>query len=163
MPSIEENLGRIADALERIAEVITPTTAARLVDGVEHIPTMTAPPLAWFDAGHGCAVAVPAEAQGDAAWIQQLAAEEAQETADRESAHVTGQTTWDWLGITPPATRTRPKMPTASDPTADGRAEAGRKRRGRPLKCGRCRREGRSRMNHSNRCVECQHEEWWDE
>ena len=36
-------------------------------------------------------------------------------------------------------------------------------RRGVPLRCGRCRREGRSRMNHSNRCVECQHEEWWDE
>jgi len=38
-----------------------------------------------------------------------------------------------------------------------------RARRGVPLRCGRCRREGRSRMNHSNRCVECQHEEWWDE
>ena len=44
-------------------------------------------------------------------------------------------------------------------PTATGRPD----RRGQPLKCGRCRREGRSRMNHSNRCVECQHEEWWDE
>ena len=43
--------------------------------------------------------------------------------------------------------------------TAPGRPD----RRGRPLKCGRCRREGRSRMNHSNRCVECQHEEFWDE
>jgi len=38
-----------------------------------------------------------------------------------------------------------------------------RNRRGVPLRCGRCRREGRSRMNHSNRCVECQNEEWWDE
>jgi hypothetical protein len=38
-----------------------------------------------------------------------------------------------------------------------------RDRRGVPLRCGRCRREGRSRMNHSNRCVECEHEEWWDE
>lgn len=45
-----------------------------------------------------------------------------------------------------------------------GEATGGRRaRRGVPLRCGRCRREGRSRMNHSNRCVECQHEEWWDE
>jgi len=43
--------------------------------------------------------------------------------------------------------------------TATGRPD----RRGQPLRCGRCRREGRSRMNHSNRCVECQHEEFWDE
>ena len=42
-------------------------------------------------------------------------------------------------------------------------SEGRRDRRGVPLRCGRCRREGRSRMNHSNRCVECQHEEWWDE
>jgi len=45
-----------------------------------------------------------------------------------------------------------------------GESTGGRRdRRGVPLRCGRCRREGRSRMNHSNRCVECQHEEWWDE
>ena len=45
-----------------------------------------------------------------------------------------------------------------------GEATGGRRdRRGVPLRCGRCRREGRSRMNHSNRCVECQDEEWWDE
>lgn len=62
----------------------------------------------------------------------------------------------------------RPKVPIIvesppSKATGDGRAVAGRMRRGRPLNCGRCRREGRSRMNHSERCRECQHEEWWDE
>jgi len=48
-------------------------------------------------------------------------------------------------------------------PSVKHRATGRPARRGQPLKCGRCRREGRSRMNHSNRCVECQHEEFWDE
>jgi len=43
------------------------------------------------------------------------------------------------------------------------RVDAARARRGIPLRCGRCRREGRSRMNNSDRCRECQHEDWWDE
>jgi hypothetical protein len=51
----------------------------------------------------------------------------------------------------------------APAPSVKHRATGRVDRRGQPLKCGRCRREGRSRMNHSNRCVECQHEEWWDE
>ena len=57
----------------------------------------------------------------------------------------TAQATWDWLGV------------------VDGRKEAGRRRRGIPLKCGRCRAEGRARMNGSDRCRSCLHEDWWDE
>lgn len=51
----------------------------------------------------------------------------------------------------------------APAPSVKHRATGRPARRGQPLKCGRCRREGRSRMNHSNRCLDCQHEDFWDE
>jgi len=135
--SIQATLERIASALERIADAVA--------EDVEDIPvvqpTITAPPLTWFAAIEQNEPDVLAPA----------------------SALEPGQTTWEWLGITPPATRGRAKMPAVSIATVDGRAEAGRMKRGRPLHCGRCGREGRSRMNHSDRCRECIHEEWWDE
>lgn len=137
---IEHHLERIASALEAIAQALNPGFVV-LKDGVEHVPvnsaqmTMTAPPLEWFN---------------------------------QEQRSNTAQTTWEWLGITPPPKRARDKMPqVAQDVTVtsheDGRIAAGRARRGRPLKCGRCRREGRSRMHNHDRCKECLHEEWWDE
>ena len=155
--SIERDLARIASALEVIAQSLNPGVGV-VVDGVEHVaqhPTLTKPPLTWFAAGNGCAVAV----------------DESTDTSSR-----TGQTTWDWLGVTPPATRTRSKQPATLDAQAESkngtlRDMPGAKRpgpepgsrAGKPLRCGRCRREGRSRMNHSNRGIECQHEDWWDE
>jgi len=174
--TIEDKLDRIAGALEAIAAQLG-AAGSVTIDGVEHIthPTLTKPPLAWFDAGNGCAVAVDEthdDASGDAAWIRELARQEAAAAA----ATKTAQTTWEWLGITPPAKRTRSKVPDVEDVVTAGKNDALRdiparkkpgpapgSRRGRPLRCGRCRREGRARMNHSNRCVECQHEEWWDE
>ena len=35
--------------------------------------------------------------------------------------------------------------------------------RGNPGRCGRCKREGRRRMNGKQYCRSCQHEGWWDE
>ena len=75
----------------------------------------------------------------------------------------TGQTTWEWLGVTPPATRTRQKQP-----KRDRRgAEPGNTRAGQ---CGRCGRPGRRRLNGLNYCVECRLESdeqvaqsWWKE
>tara|TARA_Y100000004_G_scaffold55963_1_gene62291 strand:+ start:333 stop:740 length:408 start_codon:yes stop_codon:yes gene_type:complete len=75
----------------------------------------------------------------------------------------TGQTTWEWLGVTPPATRTRQKQP-----KRDRRgAEPGNTRAGQ---CGRCGRPGRRRLNGLDHCVECRLESdeqvaqsWWKE
>ena len=170
--TIEQELQRIATALELIAARLGAGNVVS-IDGVEHVQqTITAPPLAWFDAGNGCAVAVDEthdDASGDAAWIRQLAREEA--------AARTAQTTWEWLGITPPATRARQKMPESGKSSPEKQQAPGRKNPeirkksknhpgrepGTIYRCGRCRRERRRRMNGSDRCVECQHEEWWDE
>jgi hypothetical protein len=139
--SIEQNLGRIATALEAIAQAMNPGFAV-VVDGVEHAPatTLTKPPLAWFDAGNGCAVAV----------------EDSTEDASPSRA-APGQTTWDWLGITPPAKRGRQKMPERTDQRG---AERGNTRAGQ---CGRCGRAGRRRLNHKPFCVDCEFEPEWDE
>ena len=75
----------------------------------------------------------------------------------------TGQTTWEWLGVTPPASRSRQKQP-----KRDMRgAEPGNTRAGQ---CGRCGRPGRRRLNGLDHCVECRLESdeqvaqsWWKE
>jgi hypothetical protein len=139
--SIETDLGRIASALEAIAQAMSPGFAV-VVDGVEYAPTptLTKPPLAWFDAGNGCAVAV----------------EDSIDDASASSA-APGQTTWEWLGCIPPAVRGRQKMPEKRDKRG---AERGNTRAGQ---CGRCGREGRRRLNHKPYCVDCQFEPEWDE
>ena len=139
--SIEGNLERIASALEAIAQAMNPGFAV-VVDDVEHAPvgTLTKPPLAWFDAGHGCAVAVE---------------DSIDDASSRTRAF--GQTTWDWLGITPPAKRGRQKMPERKDKRG---AERGNTRAGQ---CGRCGRAGRRRLNHKPFCVDCEFEPEWDE
>lgn len=132
--TIEDSLARIADALEALL--------GRQDDAQAPVvqPTLTNPPLTWFDAGNGCAIAV-----------------EDADSVPTVPMPTTAQTTWDWLmTFREPSSRTTPPP---QKPVNQGRPD----RRGRPLRCGRCRREGRSRMNHSNRCIECQHEEWWDE
>lgn len=171
--SLEQHLARIASALERIADALGPV-APVVIDGVEHIgPSLTRPPLAWFDAGNGCAVAVD-------------------DSIDDASEHRTpgrsGQTTWDWLGITPPATRNRQKMPESGAREPSSRsdqtsilgqnrtlaengpikipeirkkgAEPGNTRAGQ---CGRCGRAGRRRLNFKPFCIDCEHEPEWDE
>ena len=171
--SLEQHLARIASALERIADALGPA-APVVIDGVEHIGhTLTRPPLAWFDAGNGCAVAVD---------------DSIDHASDGQQPGRSGQTTWDWLGITPPATRTRQKMPESgergvscrSDQTAilsqnrtSGKngptpipeirqkgAEPGNTRAGQ---CGRCGRAGRRRLNFKPYCIDCKDEPEWDE
>ena len=143
--SIERNLERIANALEALVQSRVPGYAVT-IDEVEHVsPTLTRPPLAWFDAGNGCAVAVE-DTPGDA--------------SPGGSIRRTGQTTWDWLGV---LDGEAVKVGNPVDPGETPRQASRRMRRGRPLRCGRCRREGRSRMNHSDRCIECIDEDWWDE
>lgn len=182
MPSIEENLGRIADALERIAGAIAPATPV-VVDGVEHIPTLTAPPLAWFSAPpHHTRLSD--ENQPNLAENDDLTPEITRNSNTRRNQG--GQTTWDWLGVLCDTDEPAPDLADLDRhefgavqvlqvteeqrqemrdhwATLERRAERGRRRRGKPLKCGRCRREGRSRMNHSDRCIECKDEDWWDE
>ncbi len=108
-------------------------------------PTLTKPPLEWFAAAGGAAIAV----------------EDAQGVSSSDQIP-TGQTTWDWLGITPPAKRGRAKMPSStSSAKADLRgAERGNTRAGQ---CGRCGRAGRRRLNFKPYCVDCQFEPEWDE
>ena len=155
--SIEQHLARIATALEAIAQAVNPGVGV-LVDEVESIavPTITNPPLRWFATHGGAAVAV-------------------EDSIDDDKVVPDGkQTTWDWLGITPPASRTRKKMPESGRDLAGKQQGPGRKIPGKRQggsgrepgtvsRCGRCRRDHRRRMNHSNRCIDCQHEEWWDE
>jgi len=182
---IENHLERIANALERLADALAPAPRSYVLDEVEHVPTLTKPPLAWFDAGNGCAVAVEDSIDAQAP------------TMDKKTA----QTTWEWLGITPPARRSRAKNPNTppifqklpdsgnrqnaaasfenailskfegSAKTADSKnagfrkkstrgAERGNTRAGQ---CGRCGRAGRRRLNHQMFCIDCEHEEWWDE
>lgn len=139
--SIENNLGRIANALEAIAQAMNPGFAV-VVDGVEHAPvaTLTKPPLEWFDAGNGCAVAV----------------EDSIEDAS-PSKPAPGQTTWSWLGIIPPGKPNWKKMPERKGQRG---AEVGNTRAGQ---CGRCGRAGRRRLNHKPFCVDCEFEPEWDE
>ena len=153
--SLEQNLARIADALERIAGAIAPATPA-VVDGVEHIPTLTAPPLEWFGAPPHHA-RLSDENQPNLAENDDVTPDSTRSSNTRRTQGE--QTTWDWLGVLCDTDQPAPD----NWENLERRAERGRRRRGRPLKCGRCRRSGRSRMNHSDRCVECQHEEWWDE
>lgn len=146
---IEATLARIADALEAIAQAMNPGFVV-VADDVADIPvtspTLTKPPLEWFAAVGGAAIAV--------------------EDVDSAGSGVqipAGQTTWDWLGITPPAKRTRAKMPATSSTRgkADKRgAERGNTRAGQ---CGRCGRVGRRRLNFKPYCVDCQFEPEWDE
>ena len=182
---IEEYLDRIANALERIADALAPQTRSFGVDEVEHVPTLTKPPLEWFDAGNGCAVAVEDSIDAEGA------------TMDKKTA----QTTWEWLGITPPARRSRAKNPNTppifqklpetgkqqkrelkiqsailskfggSEKIAKSKNAGNRKKstrgaeRGntRAGQCGRCGRAGRRRLNHQMFCIDCEHEDWWDE
>ena len=128
---IQFELTRIADALERIADA----------DGVASIPvvqpTLTKPPLAWFDAGNGCAVAVEDTHGASSVAI------------DTSSATTTAQATWEWLGIT--------------GKTHGGRRVRSGRPHNRPGHCGRCGREGRRRLNNADHCLECKDEDWWDE
>lgn len=71
-----------------------------------------------------------------------------------------------WTASTPPpALRTRAKMPTvivqgATLPKRSRGAEPGNTRAGQ---CGRCKRDGRRRLNFKPFCVDCENEPWWDE
>tara|TARA_B100000459_G_C8592295_1_gene208270 strand:+ start:112 stop:507 length:396 start_codon:yes stop_codon:yes gene_type:complete len=99
---IESELSRIANALEAIAQALNPGFVVS-VDGVESVPTaptLTNPPLAWFASALASANAV-SEASGDAAWIQQLAAEEVK----------TAQANFDWLNVVPGKVGRRPNNP----------------------------------------------------
>ena len=137
---IETVLERIAIALEEMRDILASMASE---DAVETIPvqTLTKPPLAWFDAGNGCAVAVEASID---------------DVTPEPKVKKTAQTNWEWLGITPPATRTRSKNP---QPRSRG-AERGNTRAGQ---CGRCGREGRRRLNFKPFCVDCEFEPEWDE
>lgn len=139
---IEANLARIAAALEAIAQAMNPGFVV-IDDEVADIPvatpTLTKPPLEWFAAVGGAAIAV-----------------EDADSVPSSDQIPTGQTTWDWLGITPPAKRARKKMP-----KKDFRgAEPGNTRAGQ---CGRCGRAGRRRLNFKRYCVDCEFEPEWDE
>lgn len=129
------SLERIADALERIAAALEPQDAQEAPQEPQDQPTLTNPLLAWF--------ASTAAAPG--------AVEDTQEPR-------TAQTTWEWLGITPPAIRGRQKNPVIVEVVA----ESGRQP-GTPSHCGRCGREGTRRMNGADHCRFCQHEPFWDE
>lgn len=151
---IETVLERIANALEEIRDHLASLASEDAVEAIP-VPTLTKPPLAWFDAGNGCAVAVEATtddgtpvAPADGLYPHQI--------QNDHNAKRTGQTTWEWLGITPPATRTRSKNP---QPRSRG-AERGNTRAGQ---CGRCGREGRRRLNFKPFCIDCEHEPEWDE
>jgi len=171
---IEDQLERIANALERLADALAPAPRSYVLDEVEHVPTLTKPPLAWFDAGNGCAVAVEESIDVQAP------------TMDKKTA----QTTWEWLGITPPARRSRAKNPN-TPPIFQKLPDGGKKspdsikkislqakispdKRKKPQRgaekgntragqCGRCGRAGRRRLNHQMFCIDCEHEQWWDE
>lgn len=163
------SLERIADALERIADALGALEAQEPPHELQNVLTLTEPPLRWFEAQEGPFIEQETQRPDlDAAHL-----------ADRIGA--TSQTTWEWLGITPPARRRRAKTPkkaaiggtpdssqcieqvpkNASDITA--RAKSPGRTPGTISRCGRCRREGTRRMNHSDRCRECLDEEWWDE
>lgn len=79
----------------------------------------------------------------------------------------TGQTTWEWLGVTPPATRKRAKAPITVVKRDQRGAEPGNTRAGQ---CGRCGRPGRRRLNGLDHCRDCRLESdeqvaksWWKE
>jgi len=206
--SLEQSLERIANALERLADALAPAPRSYVLDEVEHVPTLTKPPLAWFDAGNGCAVALedtqeaqtPREHCGRCYEFPGC-------DMDLSTCHAhpkakeTAQTTWEWLGITPPARRSRAKNPntppifqklpdsgkrkiaaasfenailsefegsakTANSKNAEFRKKSTRgaeRRNTRAGQCGRCGRAGRRRLNHQMFCIDCEHEEWWDE
>ena len=156
---IESNLARIAAALEAIAQAMNPGFVV-VADDVADIPvaspTLTKPPLEWFAAVGGAAIAV-----------------EDADSVPVANDSTTGQTTWDWLGITPPAKRSRSKMPTSGKsvsgiphhpgealPEIRKGAERGNTRAGQ---CGRCGRAGRRRLNFKPYCVDCEFEPEWDE
>jgi len=69
-----------------------------------------------------------------------------------------------WTASTPPpARRTRDKMPAVivqGSKREKRGAEPGNTRAGQ---CGRCKRDGRRRLNFKAFCVDCEHEPWWDE
>ena len=194
---IEDQLERIANALERLADALAPDTRSYVLDEVEHVPTLTKPPLAWFDAGNGCAVAVedtqeaqtPREHCGRCYEFPGC-------DMDLSTCHAhpkakeTAQTTWEWLGITPPARRSRAKNPNTppifeklpdggkkspdSDKNFRLQAKKSAEKRKKPRRgaepgntragqCGRCGRAGRRRLNHQMFCIDCEHEGWWDE
>ena len=182
------SLERIADALERIADALGAIEAQERPQELKNAFTLTSPPLAWFAAQEGPFIGQetpqpdPCAECFDYPGCDQVRATcHASRTHDAHATHAreaaTSQTTWEWLGITPPARRRRAKAPqnAANVATLDGtqsieskpRKRAGGKAPGRApgtiSRCGRCRREGTRRMNHSDRCRECHHEEWWDE
>ena len=111
-------LERIASALERLVAILEGDSPGEAHNG----PTLTNPPLTWF---------VP----------QTVAQEPAEVTTDEGSPSLTGQTTWEWLGV-----RAKPGRP-----------------HNNPGHCGRCGREGTRRLNNCNHCHYCKDEEWWDE
>lgn len=168
------SLERIADALERIADALDATGAQERPQAVKNAFTLTSPPLAWFAAQEGPFI-------GQEATTSTNTVVELVNGQLEQQMSPTSQTTWEWLGITPPARRRRAKAPknAAIAPTLDGlqsieqplenpsavraRAKGPGRTPGTISRCGRCRREGTRRMNHSNRCRECLHEEWWDE
>jgi len=164
------SLERIADALERIADALGAIEAQERPQELKNAFTLTSPPLAWFAAQEGPFIGQESEGPAHCGEVCEVCDEEAAERA-------TAQTTWEWLGITPPARRRRAKNPqnAATVATLDGsqsieskpqvraRAKAPGRTPGTISRCGRCRREGTRRMNHSDRCRECHHEEWWDE
>jgi len=146
---IESNLARIAAALEAIAQAINPGFVV-VADDVEDIPvaspTLTKPPLEWFAAVGGAAIAV-----------------EDADSVPVANDSTTGQTTWDWLGITPPAKRSRPKMPTSAQGVSASLIRGAERGNTRAGQCGRCGRAGRRRLNFKPYCVDCEFEPEWDE
>jgi len=194
------SLERIADALERIADALGAIEAQERPQELKNAFTLTSPPLAWFAAQEGPFIGQeshqpdPCAECWDYPGCDQVRASchaeqfrpaptqrdiDADQLAQQLEARIgaTSQTTWEWLGITPPARRRRAKAPqnAANVATLDGtqsieskpqvraRAKAPGRTPGTISRCGRCRREGTRRMNHSDRCRECHHEEWWDE
>lgn len=83
---------------------------------------------------------------------------------DQEPVHELAR----WTASTPPpAIRGRDKQPKplvivqgAQRTTRQRGAEPGNTRAGQ---CGRCKRDGRRRLNFKAFCVDCEHEPWWDE
>lgn len=172
---IEHHLQRIATALEAIAQALNPGFVV-VDDGVAHIqapspqPTLTNPPLAWFHASGGATDAV-SDTPGDGTDMIAHVTDKFAGMIDDEDdprhdlvERMTGQTTWEWLGITPPASRKRQKYPDHREHIRVKRgargAEVGNTRAGQ---CGRCGRPGRRRLNNKPFCHDCQHEPEWDE
>ena len=84
----------------------------------------------------------------DDVWASDLPTQ-GNQTAEKPKS---GQTTWEWLGVTPPAIRKRAKAPITVGKRDRRGAEPGNTRAGQ---CGRCGRPGRRRLNGLDYCRDC--------